>query len=164
MALRRETFGDYGLIRRNIARSLTLGLGLAVVYDLALSWSAGTFLWIPLRRQPAVRMSLAAGLPFSLAGLAVTTLVWGFMEGFFGVYCARKVNLVCGHSGHSWRAPGVLAFALFNGSVHLVVGQGVQGFLSSFASGYAITVIPAVTGNAWGGTLVQTLTNAVGHL
>jgi hypothetical protein len=58
----------------------------------------------------------------------------------------------------------VLAFALFNGGIHLIVGQGIEGFITSFASGYAITVVPAVTENAWGGTLVQTLTNAVGSL
>jgi hypothetical protein len=48
--------------------------------------------------------------------------------------------------------------------VHLIVGQGLEGFVESFASGYAIAIIPAVTGNAWGGLLVQTLTNAVGRL
>jgi len=117
-------------------------------------------LWIPLRRQPAVRMSLAAGFLLGLAGLAVTTLTWGFLEGFFGIYFARKVNWALGHSGTGWFAPGTLAFALFNGGIHLIAGQG---FLTSFASGYAIVVVPAITGNAWGGTLVQTLTNAVGR-
>ena len=33
----------------------------------------------------------------------------------------------------------------------------------SFASGYAIAVVPAITGNAWDSSLVQTLTNAVGR-
>ncbi|MFI5228330.1 MAG: hypothetical protein ACHQWU_04630 [Gemmatimonadales bacterium] len=61
-------------------------------------------------------------------------------------------------------ADGVLAFALFNGAVHVIVGQGLEGFLSSFASGYAIAVIPSVTGNAYGALLVQTLTNAAGHV
>jgi hypothetical protein len=164
MALRREPFSDYGLTRRNLGLSLALGLALAVLYDLALSWHAGALFWIPLRRQPAVSISLAAGIPFGLAGLGATVLDWGFLEGFFGVYFARKVNLALGHGGCGWLAPGVLAFALFNGGVHLMIGQGLEGFLTSFASGYAIAVVPAITGNAWGGTLVQTLTNAVGRL
>lgn len=164
MALRRESFPSYGLIRRNFGPSLALGLALAVVYDVALSWQAGALLWIPLRRQPAVRMSLAAGFPFGLAGLAIAALVWGFLEGFFGVYFARKVNMALGHTGCGWFAPGALAFAIFNSGVHLIVGQGFQGFVTSFASGYAIAVVPAITRNAWGSTLVQTLTNAVGRL
>jgi hypothetical protein len=38
MALRRERFSCYGLIRSNLGRSLGVGLALAVVYDLVLSW------------------------------------------------------------------------------------------------------------------------------
>ena len=45
-----------------------------------------------------------------------------------------------------------------------IAGQGLEGFMTSFASGYAIAVVPAVTENVWGGTLVQALTNAVGKL
>ena len=164
MALRRERFAAFGFIRRNLGESLALGIAFAILYDLVLSWRAGAVLWIPLRRQPAVRMSLAAGFPLCLTGLAVTVLTWGLLEGFFGVYFSRKVNLALGHSGYGWFAPGALAFALFNGGIHLIVGQGLQGFLSSFASGYAIAVVPAITGNAWDSALVQTLTNAVGGL
>jgi len=87
----------------------------------------------------------------------------GIFEGFFGVFFARKFNQAVGHSGYGWLAPGVLGFALFNGLIHLTVGQGMEGFIGSFASGYAIAVIPAVTRNAWGSSLVQTLTNAVGR-
>lgn len=164
MALRRQSFADYGLIRQHVGRSLALGFVFALLYDLALSWHAGVELWIPLQRQPAVRMSVAAGFPLGIAGLMVTVIVWGFLEGFFGIYFAKKVNMMLGHGGCGWLAPGVLAFAVFNGCVHLIVGQGWEGFLTSFASGYAIAVIPAVTGNAWGGTLVQSLTNAVGRV
>lgn len=164
MWLRREPFHDYGLVRRNLWKSLALGLALAVLYDLALSWHAGALLWVPLHRQPAVRMSLAAGFPLGLAGLAAAILTWGFLEGFFGVYFARMVNIAVGHNGRGWLAPGAVAFALFNGGIHLIVGQGLEGFLASFASGYAIAVVPAITENAWGSALVQTLTNAVGKL
>lgn len=164
MAIRRERFSDYGLTRRNAGRSVALGLILAGIYDLSMSWRARALLWIPLRRQPAVRMSLAAGFPQCLAGLAVTVMAWGFFESFFGVFFARKFNQAVGHSGTGWLAPGVLGFALFNGLIHLTVGQGIEGFVGSFVSGYAIAVIPAVTKNAWGSAVVQTLTNAVGKL
>lgn len=164
IALRRERSSCYGLVRCNLPRSLALGIALAALYDLALSAHAGALLWIPFRRQPAIRMSLEAGLPLGLIGIVLTPLVWGVLEGFFGVYFARKTNLIVGHNGSGWLTPGVIAFALFNGGVHLIVGQGVEGFVTSFASGYAITVVPAITGNAWGGILVQTLTNAAGGL
>jgi hypothetical protein len=50
-----------------------------------------------------------------------------------------------------------------NGGIYLIVCQGAQGFVISFASGYAIAVVPAIT-NAWGSTPAQTLTNAAGRL
>ncbi|HEY2392861.1 MAG TPA: hypothetical protein VGK22_16920, partial [Candidatus Angelobacter sp.] len=164
MLVRRETFSSYGFIRRNLGKSLGLALLLALLYNAGLSWHVGALLWIPLRNQPSVHNSLSLGFPLSIIGLASVVFAWGFVEGFFGIYFSRKVNLAFGHSSTGWLAPGVLAFALFNGVVHLFVGQSLEGFITSFASGYAIAVIPAVTGNAWGGTLVQTLTNAVGHL
>jgi hypothetical protein len=164
LAVRREPFSIYGFTRERLRTSLQLGVLLALLYDAGLSVCTGTLLWVPLGRQPALSMALSAGFPLNLLGITVTVAVWGFLEGFFGVYCARKVNLLVGHSGRGWLAPGVFAFAFFNGAVHLLVGQGLAGFATSVASGYAITVIPAVTANAWGGTLVQTLTNAAGSI
>jgi hypothetical protein len=164
MLVRHERFCDYGFTWRNAGKSVALALVLAGIYDLAMSWHANALLWIPLRRQPAVRMSLAVGFPLSLVGLAVTVAAWGFFEAFFGVFFARKLNQTLGHNGRGWLSPGVVGFALFNGLIHLTVHQGISGFIGSFASGYAIAVIPGVTENAWGSVVVQTLTNAVGKL
>ena len=164
MRIRHERFSDYGFTWHGAGKSVALALALAGVYDLALSWYANALLWIPLRRQPAVHMSMAVGFPLSLPGLAVTVAAWGFFEGFFGVFFAAKLNRGFGHNGRGWLSPGAIGFALFNGLIHLTVHQGISGFVTCFASGYAIAVIPGVTGNAWGSALVQTLTNAVGKL
>jgi hypothetical protein len=164
MRVRHERFSDYGFSARNARKSVAFALLLAAIYDLAMSWYAHALLWIPLRRQPAVRMSLAVGFPLSLVGFAVTVAAWGFFEAFFGVFFAKKLNQAFGHSGRGWLAPGALGFALFNGLIHLTVHQGIAGFIESFASGYAIAVIPGLTRNAWGSALFQTLTNAAGKL
>jgi hypothetical protein len=164
IAVRRERFSDYGFTRRRLTNSIALAVLLVVLYDFALSLHAGAWLWIPLRRHNAVRNSLAAGFPLGLLGLVIVIAVWGFMVAFFGVFFAKKLNQVLGHSGDGWLAPGVLGFGLFNGILHAAIGQGVTGFIANFASGYAIAVIPAVTKNAWGSTLFQTATNAVGGL
>jgi hypothetical protein len=164
MRIRGERFSDYGFTVRNAGKSVALAFVLAAIYDLGMSWHAHALLWIPLRRQPAARMSLEGGFPLSLVGFAVTVATWGFFEGFFGVFFAKKLNRAFGHSGRGWFSPGVIGFALFNGLIHLTVHQGMAGFVGSFASGYAIAVIPGVTENAWGGVVVQTLTDAVGKL
>lgn len=164
ITLRRERFSDYGFTRHNAGKSIVTALILAAVNDLALSFHAGAWWWVPLRRHTAMRLSLAAGFPSSLAGVAITIAVWGFCEAFFGVFVSKKLNEIAGHAGTGWLAPGALGFALFNGLLHLAIGQGATGFLASLASGYVIGVIPALTGNAWGSALFQTATNAVGKL
>jgi hypothetical protein len=82
-----------------------------------------TLIWIPLRRQPAIRISLASGFPLQVAGITITVIIWGFLEGFFGIYVARKLNALFGHSGRGRLAPGVLAFALFNGGAISLWGK-----------------------------------------
>lgn len=42
------------------------------------------------------------------------------------------------------------------------MGQGWPGFWTSALSGIFVGLAPALTGNAWGGVLVQVLTNACG--
>ncbi|HSP16040.1 MAG TPA: hypothetical protein VLV78_14945 [Thermoanaerobaculia bacterium] len=163
MIARRERLSRYGFSRRNIGTSVAMGMALAAINDLAMSWHAGALVWIPLRRHSATRMSLEAGPSASVAGLVITVAVWGFIESFFGVFFATKLNEMLGRSGRGWFAAGTLGFALFNGSIHFAIGQGFEGFLTSFASGYAIAVIPAVTQSAWGSAVFQTLTNAAGR-
>ena len=164
LTLRREPPSTYGLRLPNLSRSLGLAILLAALNDLALSWHAKVLLWVPFARQPAARISLSSDLSTAVIGLALTVAVWGMLESFFGVVFARKVNALLGHNGRGWVSPGAISFGLFNGAIHLAVGQGTYGFVTSLASGYAIAVIPAVTGNAWGSALFQSLTNAVGQL
>ncbi len=159
---RREHLADYGFVHRRSIASVATGILFAALYDLAKSWNTGDIMWIPFRRHSGIRISLAAGIPVSIIGIALTLVVWGFFEAFFGVFFARKVNQVFGNNPCRWLSPGALGFAVFNGLIHFSIGQGFQGFAFSFASGYAIAVIPSSSGNAWGSVVVQTLTNAVG--
>ena len=164
IAVRRERLSGFGFTSRNAGKSVAFAIVLAATYDLALSWHAGAWIWVPLRRHTAMRMALATGFPWSLVGLAATIAAWGLLEAFFGVFFAKRVNQMLGHGGKGWLAPGALGFALFNGLLHFAVGQGIEGFVTSFGSGYAIGVIPAIADNAWGSAVFQTLTNSVGRL
>jgi hypothetical protein len=155
---------EYGFTRRKIGRSIGLALLLACVYNVALSAHAGALLWLPFARQPSAKLAMRLGLSGRVFGIGLTVAIWGFLEGFFGVFIARTVNVICNRSGRGWFSPGALSFAAFNGLIHVVVGQGWAGFFESFASGYAIGAIPGITGNAWGSAVFQTLTNAVGRM
>lgn len=163
LAIRREYLSNYGFSSRGVLKSVAIAMLFAMIYDAALSSRMGQPVWVPLRRHLAVRLSLASKFPLSLAGIVATVAAWGFFEAFYGVFFANRLNRIVGHEGHGWLTPGALGFGFFNGLIHAALGQGVSGFLGSFASGYAIAVIPAVAGNSWGSVVFQTLTNAVGH-
>jgi hypothetical protein len=164
MAVRHERLSDFGFSLRNSSKSLAFASVFAIMNNLGVSWHARDWLWMPFRRHSGVRMSLLLGFPENVLGVAVTVAIWGFLEAFFGVFIAKRVNQMLGSSGKGWLSAGALAFALFNGSIHLVIGQSWPGFLTSFASGYVIGVIPALTENAWGSAVFQSLTNSVGKI
>lgn len=164
MLARHERLSDYRFTLRNSGSSLVFALILVIVNDVAISWNAGAWLWVPFRRHGAVRRSLSLGAPENVLGVALAVAVWGFVEAFFGVFIARRVNRLLDSSGKGWLSVGALAFALLNGLLHLIIGQGWSGFVTSFASGYAIGVIPAITENAWGSAVFQSLTNSVGKI
>jgi hypothetical protein len=162
--VRRETLSDYGFTRVSLSRSVAMALALTCLNDLALSWHTRALVWLPFGRHAAARMAMRSDIFTAALGIVLTITVWGVVESFFGVFFARKVNAIVRHSGRGWMAPGALAFGLFNGMIHLAIGQGMSGFAASFASGYVIGVIPALTGNAWGSAVFQSLTNAIGRL
>ncbi len=163
MAIRRERLSSYGFTSRSVLKSAAIAVLFAIVYDSALSLQMGQPLWVPLRRHLAVRLSLASKFPLNLIGIAATATVWGFFEALYGVFFANRLDRIVGHEGHGWLTPGALGFGFFNGLIHAALGQGVSGFLGSFASGYALAIIPAIAGNSWGSVVFQTLSNAVSH-
>lgn len=112
IAARRERFADYGFQWQKIGNSMGLALLLVIAYDLALSLHAGTWIWVPLRRHNAVRNALADGFPLSIGGLVIVVAIWGFLEAFFGVFFARKLNQLLGREGNGWLAPGCVRICL----------------------------------------------------
>jgi hypothetical protein len=163
LLLRRESPADYGLLRRRLALSLALGLALTLLYVAVNSLLEGELLWIPLKRLSTTAWSLQLNFPLNALGLALTILAWGVFESFTWLALAKKVDDLWRTPVSSpWLAPGPLIVAVGNGLLHLGLGQGWVGLANSFLSAYFVTLVPRLTGNAWGGILVQTLTNGMG--
>jgi hypothetical protein len=78
MLIRRESFANYGYTWNRLKLSLPLGVVLAFLYDVVISLHVHAAMWIPLRRQPAIRMSLAENFPLSVIGVILTLAIWGF--------------------------------------------------------------------------------------
>jgi hypothetical protein len=162
MWLRKESFGLLGFSRRGTLISLATGIIAAVIYDASVSVGIGELAWAPFSRHHVFRLAGALASPWNIIATVSVVIVWGILEGFFAVYYAAKVQSALGPPGNV-RWAGALAFGTFNALTHLIVGQRGGAIASSFLSGVLIPAVPALTGNAWGGVLVQVLTNAVGR-
>jgi len=165
VALRAEPLSAYGLTCVRLVQSLALGVALASAYLTALSLTTGTVLLVPFGRHGVLRLALALPGAGGVIAPVLVVAVWGVAEGLFGVYFSAKAAEVAAALGLRG-APlvGALAFGTFNGLLHVAVGQGPHGFWTSGLSGTFVGLIPALTGNAWGGVLVQVLTNAAGPI
>jgi hypothetical protein len=161
MRVRRERFESFGFVSKRLVASLLVAGVAAALYDACVSVARTEVAWIPFGRHGVMRLALSLSVPWKPIAVAAVVLAWGILEGFFAIYFAVKAHAAIGASG---RAPwaGALVFGVFHAIVHAVLGQGVGSVASSFASGVLIPGVLVLTGNAWGGTLVQVLTNAVG--
>jgi hypothetical protein len=160
MRARRESVESFGFVSKGTVSSLLVAGAMAALYDACVSVARTEVAWIPFGRHGVMRLALSLSVPSKPIAVAAVVLAWGILEGFFAMYFAVKAHAAIGAPG---RAPwaGALAFGVFNAIVHAVLGQGVGSVASSFASGVLIPGVLVLTGNAWGGTLVQVLTNAV---
>lgn len=163
VALRRESLASYGLSRKRVGRSIGIGVALAAVYLAALSFASGSAVLVPFGRHGVLRLALAQPAAAGVLSSLLVLAVWGVAEGLYGVWFSAKASAVA--QGFEVRgAPfvGPLVFGAFNGFLHVAVGQGWGGFWTSALSGSLVGLARAFSGNAWGGVLVQLLTNAAG--
>ena len=137
---------------------------MVVVYDGINSVISGSVLWVPLKRLDVIDLSWSQTFPIKFIGIVLAVIVWGAFEAFNSIFIAENINRLFKGEVRGWLAPGPVIFAVLNGLVHLSVGQGLEGFLTGFLSGYMVTIISSLTGNAWGGIMIQILTNSTGRL
>ena len=162
MRARRERFEWFGFVSARLILSLLLAVAAAALYDASVSVARSELASDPFGRHGVMRLGLSLAWPWGLLATAAVVLVWGVLEGFFAIYFAVKAQAAVGAPG---RAPwaGALAFGAYNALVHAALGQsaGIRRVELRVRSP-EIPAVLALTGNAWGGTLVQVLTNAVG--
>lgn len=165
MLWRRRGFAWYGLRTAGTARSVALGLLWSVLYVVVTAVLRGHLAWLPLRNLTSTQWSLALGWPLGALGLAITIIAWGFFEAYTSIFMAHTINQLGRRPARSaFLALGPWITAVLYGLIHLAMGQGLIGFVTSLLSTYFITVTPLLAGggNAWGGILIQVLTNGLG--
>lgn len=147
---RKEPFTAYGLTRKHMAAAIlaTLLCFVPLVCVIVLS---GQFDGYHPFRISITEDVLASGIPFSLLGMALIVVVWGFFEGFNYAVICDKVNRRY-PSKNPWLDYGAIVCAIVCVLFHpcRLSFWGIAEMLTMALAIYGMLLVKGKTGNAWG--------------
>ena len=89
--LRKESFTHFGLIRKNIFKAI-IGTIICFIPSICYIFLSGQFNGYQPFNILITDDVIASGIPFSILGMALIVLVWGFFEGFnYVVICDKNI-------------------------------------------------------------------------
>jgi hypothetical protein len=94
---------------------------------------------------------IASGIPFSILGMALIVLVWGFFEGFNYVVICDKINRRY-PTTNEWLDYGAITCAIVCILFHPFSTSfwGIVEMITTFIAIYGMLIVKKKTGNAWG--------------
>lgn len=149
--LRKERFTQFGLTGGNFFRAAA-GTALCFAPLICFILASGRYSgYRPFGSIMITKEVLARGLPFSIPGMALILIVWGFFEGFSYVVVCEKINTRY-PSGNQWLDYGAAACAFFCLLFHpfSLSFWGAAEMIAVFAAIYGMLIVKKKTGNAWG--------------
>ena len=92
-----------------------------------------------------------SGIPFSIIGMAIIILVWGFFEGFNYAVICEKINRRY-PSKNKWLDSGAITCAIICILFHplSISFWGIVELITIFIAIYGMLIVKKQTGNAWG--------------
>lgn len=92
-----------------------------------------------------------SGIPFSIIGMAIIILVWGFFEGFNYAVICEKINRRY-PSKNKWLDSGAITCAIICILFHplSISFWGIVELITTFIAIYGMLIVKKQTGNAWG--------------
>ena len=150
--LRKEKFSIHELNRHNILKSIVL-CSLCFIPNIIYTYYIdGKILNFPFRQILTTNEIIASGFPVNVIGILITSLIWGFFEGFNYVVISDKIN-ECYPSKNTWLNWGAISCGVLCILVHGVIGVTVNDILetvSIFIIIYGMLMVKNITKNAWG--------------
>lgn len=92
-----------------------------------------------------------SGIPFSIIGMAIIILVWGFFEGFNYAVICEKINRRY-PSKNKWLDSSAITCAIICILFHplSISFWGIVELITTFIAIYGMLIVKKQTGNAWG--------------
>lgn len=148
--LRKERFTHFGLTQKNIFKAI-LGTSICFIPSICCTFLSGQFTgYRPFSIQITDDV-IASGIPFSIIGMALIVIVWGFFEGFNYAVICEKINKRY-PSKNQWLDYGAITCALICIAFHPFSTSfwGIAEVITTFIAIYGMLIVKKKTGNAWG--------------
>ena len=148
--LRRERFTLFGLKTDNIIKAI-FGTVLSFLPYIGYIFVSGQFSGYQPLSILITDDVLASGFPFSILGMALIALVWGFFEGFNYAVICDKINKRY-PSKNQWLDYGAITCAIICLLFHPFSTSfwGIVEIITTFIAIYGMLIVKKRTDNAWG--------------
>lgn len=148
--LRKEPFTRFGLTRKNSFKAV-LGTIICFVPSVCYVFLSGQFNGYQPFHILITDDVIASSVPFSIIGMVLIMVVWGFFEGFNYAVICEKIN---GRypSKNQWFDHGAITCAVFCILFHpfSVSFWGIVEMITTFLAIYGMLMVKRQTKNAWG--------------
>lgn len=154
--LRKDSFLNHGLNKKNLLPALLLSLGCcipALIYQLCVE---DVQKWVPFISVKTTSEVLSSGFPWNVIGIIITAICWGFFESFNYVVIYDKISELS-PSKYKYLDWGALICAvmciLIHGAVGVTPDAIIQMLVIMFVI-YGMLIVRKITGSAWGCILI----------
>ena len=148
--LRKEKYTGFGLTRK-ISFKAIIGTMICFIPSIFCIFLSGQFSGYQPFSILITEDVIAAGIPFSIIGMALIIVVWGFFEGFNYAVVCEKIDRRY-PSKKKWLDYGALTCAVICILLHPFSTSfwGIVEILTTFIAIYGMLMVRKQTGNAWG--------------
>ncbi len=148
--LRREKFTQFGLRKKNLIKAIFWTIISFIPYICCGCFMGQFDGWKPFSIL-ITKDVLTSGIPFSIIGLAIIILVWGFFEGFNYVVICDKINKRY-PSKNQWIDYGAAMCAIVCVLFHPISTTlfGIIEIITTVIAIYGMLIAKKKTDNAWG--------------
>ena len=148
--LRKEKFTHFGLIRKNVFKAIIWTI-ICFVPSILYVFLSGQFNGYQPFSILITDDVIASGIPFSIIGMALIIVVWGFFEGFNYAVICKKINSRY-PSKKKWLDYGAITCAIICILFHPFSTSfwGIVEIITTFIAIYGMLMVRKQTGNAWG--------------
>ena len=148
--LRKEKFTQFGLTRNNVFKAIIWTI-ICFVPSILYVFLSGQFNGYQPFSILITDDVIASGIPFSIIGMALIIVVWGFFEGFNYAVICEKINRRY-PSKKKWLDYGAITCAIICILFHPFSTSfwGIVEMITTFIAIYGMLMVKKQTGNAWG--------------